>query len=295
MAPETGHPARPGYSRVTPREIRALCRSGVFDRPTAGAALGYAQVNLMILREALAQDFQAFCLRNPRPCPVLEVTPPGVWEPVCLAPGADLRTDLPRYRVLRNGVCVDRPTDILKYWPDGPAGREPDPGAAGVRASRPGYSDLVAFLIGCSFTIESALLDAGLPVRHIEAGVNVPMYRTNIETTPAGPFRGPLVVSMRPMTPQQAETAAKITAALPQVHGAPLHTGNPAVIGIRDLSRPDYGDPVAIRPGEVPVFWACGVTPLEAMLRARPDFAITHEPGHMLVTDLPDRLLVGSG
>jgi len=251
---------------LTPREIRELCRSGALTGPTAGAAMGYVQANLVVLRADLAADFETFCRRNPRPCPLLDVTQVGNSEPIRTAPGADLRTDLPRYRVLEAGVFVDQPTSVEPYW----------------------TGDCVAFLLGCSFTFEAALLAAGLPVRHIEEGVNVPMYRTNRACVSAGIFRGPLVVSMRPMTPEQAEEATRITAAFPGAHGAPLHVGDPAAIGIADLASPDYGDSVTMREGEVPVFWACGVTPMAAIAEARPGFAITHEPGHMFVTDLRD-------
>ncbi len=251
---------------LTAQEVRALCRSETLTCPTAGAAMGYVQANLVVLCADLAADFETFCRRNPRPCPLLEVTPVGSYEPALTAPGADLRTDLPRYRVLEAGVFVDQPTSVEAYWTE----------------------DCVAFLLGCSFTFEAALLAAGLPVRHIAEGVNVPMFRTNRECEPAGAFCGPLVVSMRPMTPAQAQEAERITAAFPRAHGAPVHIGDPAVIGIADLSRPDYGDAVTIREGEVPVFLACGVTPMAAIAQVRPAFAITHEPGHMFVTDLRD-------
>lgn len=256
----------PDWSESSGREVRAACRAGTLDGPTAGAARGFAQVNVVILPARDAGDFAEFCRRNPKPCPVLEVTSPGQVEPVRLAPGADLRTDLPRYRVLREGRCIDRPRDILSVWRD----------------------DFVAFLIGCSFTFETALLEAGVPVRHIEEGRNVPMYRTSVACAPAGAFSGPLVVSMRPMAPRQADVARRVTAAVPRVHGAPIHVGDPAALGIADLARPDYGDAVTVRPGEVPVFWACGVTPMEAIMQARPEIAVTHEPGHMLVTDVRD-------
>lgn len=261
------------YAGMTPRQIRELCRIGSFDEPTAGVAPGHAQANLVVLPSAWATGFQRFCELNSRPCPLLEVTEPGRYEPVKCAPGADVRTDLPRYRVYHDGMLTDEPTSVLHYWPE----------------DDPPYPDLVAFLIGCSFTFESALIDAGVPVRHIEEGRNVPMYRTNVACKPAGLFHGPMVVSMRPMTPQQAEIAARVTAAVPKAHGEPVHIGDPAALGIKDLSKPDYGDAVTIREDEVPVFWACGVTPLEAILRAKPDIAIVHEPGHMLVTDLLDR------
>ena len=266
------------YANKTGAEIRALCRGGEFDRPTAGVALGYTQVNLVILRAEASEEFEAFCRANPKPCPLLERTAPGWYEPRSMAPHADMRTDLPRYRVLQHGRCVERPTSITTYWLD---------------ATRSRASDFVAFLIGCSFTFETALLKAGVPVRHIEEGKNVPMYRTNIACTPAGRFHGPLVVSMRPMTPAEAELATRITAAFPRVHGAPIHLGDPSAIGITDLARPDYGDAVTLRRGEIPVFWACGVTPMEAIIRAKLDIAITHEPGHMLVTDVTDESLRG--
>ncbi len=261
------------YANLTGAQFRAICRRGEFDRPTAGVARGFTQVNLVIVPADAAADFENFCRLNPKPCPLLEVTQTGHYEPVRLAPGADVRTDLPRYRVHRHGQCVDRPTSVVEH--------------SGDR----GHGDLVAFLIGCSFTFETALLREDIPVRHIEEGRNVPMFRTNLPCRPSGPFHGPLVVSMRPMTPDQADRAARITAAFPRVHGSPIHIGDPAALGIADLQRPDYGDAVTIHPHEVPVFWACGVTPMEAILRANLDLAITHEPGHMLVTDLTDESL----
>lgn len=262
------------FERALPSEVREACRTGAMTGPTAGVATGYAQANLVVLRASDAVDFRAFCERNPKPCPLLEVTRVGGFEPVELAPGADLRTDLPRYRVYEEGIHTSSPTSIESHW----------------------RGDFVAFLIGCSFTFEWALLEAGLPVRHIEEGVNAAMYRTNIACTPAGAFATNMVVSMRPMTPAQARRAAEITAAFPSVHGEPMHIGEPRAIGIADVTRPDYGDAVTIRPDEVPVFWACGVTPMEALLQARPEIAITHEPGHMFVTDVTDESLrVSSG
>jgi uncharacterized protein YcsI (UPF0317 family) len=245
---------------------RAAIRRGEWTGPTAGLAPGYTQANLVMLPEADAFDFLRFCVRNPKPCPVLEVTDPGSPEPAATAPGADLRTDVPRYRVYRDGEPDGEPTDVRDAWRD----------------------DLVAFLIGCSFTFERALLAEDLPVRHIEQGVNVPMYRTSRDCHPAGRFEGPLVVSMRPMTPEQAIRATQITSRYPTVHGAPVHVGDPEQLGIADLQAPDYGDPVEIRPGEIPVFWACGVTPQAVAAASRPELMITHAPGHMFVTDVPD-------
>jgi uncharacterized protein YcsI (UPF0317 family) len=246
--------------------VRAACRTGEHAEPTPGLALGYVQANLVVLPKDWAFDFLLFCQRNPKPCPLLDVTEPGDPEPKFVAAGSDLRTDLPAYRVWKNGELVAEPTDITPYWRD----------------------DLVSFVIGCSFTFENALLAAGVPVRHIEAGTNVPMYRTNIACRPAGRFSGPMVVSMRPLMPDQALKATRICSRFPRAHGAPVHLGDPAAIGIRDINEPDFGDPVEIRAGEVPVFWACGVTPQAALMQARPPFAVTHKPGHMFLTDVRD-------
>jgi uncharacterized protein YcsI (UPF0317 family) len=257
--------------QLTGAKVRELAREGELTGPTPGMALGYVQANLVIVPRDLAFDLLLFCQRNPKPCPLLDVTEPGSPEPRLVAPGADLRTDVPRYRVYRDGELVDEPADLRRWWRD----------------------DLVGFLLGCSFTFEHALLQAGVPVRHIERGGNVPMYRTNRPCRPAGVFRGPMVVSMRPLTPEQMVTATRICARFPRAHGVPVHFGDPAAIGIADLDRPDYGDPVEVRPGEVPVFWACGVTPQAVAVEARPPFLITHKPGHMFVTDLRDTDLEG--
>jgi uncharacterized protein YcsI (UPF0317 family) len=251
------------------QQARQAIRRGEWNRPTAGLAPGFTQANLVVLPREDAFDFMRFCLRNPKPCPLLEVTDPGSPEPAETAPGADLRTDVPRYRVYRDGELAGEPTDVADEWRD----------------------DLVAFLIGCSFTFERALLAQGLPVRHIEQGRNVPMYRTARDCTPAGQFAGPLVVSMRPMTPAQAIRATQVTSRYPSVHGAPVHVGDPAELGIGDLGAPDYGEPVEVRAGEVPVFWACGVTPQAVAVASRPALMITHAPGHMFVTDLDDAQL----
>ncbi len=257
---------------LTGAEIRGRCRRGEWTGATAGLALGYVQANLVVVRASAAIDFRRFCELNPRPCPVLEVTEPGCFEAKRLAVGSDVRTDLPRYRVLRDGVVVERALSVASLWDEAKASGDP----------------FVAFLLGCSFSFEAGMLAAGLPVRHVEEGKNVPMYRTNVSCHGAGVFDGPLVVSMRPMSPEQAEAVALLTAKNPQAHGGPIHVGDPEALGIVDIDRPDYGDAVTIGDGEVPVFWACGVTPLEALFRAKLDLAIVHEPGHMFVSDLLD-------
>jgi uncharacterized protein YcsI (UPF0317 family) len=244
--------------------LRADIRSGKFAANTSGKAPGFAQANLVVVPESAAFDFLLFCQRNQKPCPLLDVVEAGSTEARRLAPGSDLRKDVPRYRVFRDGRMAEERTDVSDLW------RE----------------DFVAFLLGCSFSFEKPLLDAGLDVRNVSCGCNVPMYRTNIPTRPAGVFSGPLVVSMRPFTPQDAIKATLVTGAFPEVHGAPVHQGDPGAIGIADLARPTYGDPVPIREGEIPVFWACGVTPQEALLSAKLPLAITHAPGCMFVTDI---------
>lgn len=249
---------------MTPLEFRKSVRSGIHTGPTAGVCPGYAQANLVVLPKELAYDFLLFAQRNPRSCPLLEVSDVGSRELREIAPGADIAMDIPRYRVYENGVMTGEYTDVRHLW------RE----------------DLVSFLIGCSFSFEAELLEAGVPVRHIEENCNVPMYLTNIPSKPAGIFRGNMVVSMRPLPCDQIVKAVLATGAMPKVHGAPIHIGDPAGIGIADLNKPDFGDPVTVRPGEVPVFWPCGVTPQAALMASKPPFAITHAPGHMLVTDV---------
>lgn len=257
--------------QATGADVRRLARCGEFRSPTPGLALGFVQANLVVVPRELAFDFLLFCQRNPKPCPLIDVTEPGSPVPKLAAPDADLRTDVPCYRIYRDGQLVEEPHDIRQWWRD----------------------DLVAFLLGCSFTFESALLQAGIPLRHVEMGCNVPMYKTNRACRPAGIFRGPMVVSMRPLTPTQAVMAVQICSRFPRAHGAPIHFGDPEALGIRDLSRPDFGDAVEIRPGEVPVFWACGVTPQAVAMEAKPPFLITHKPGHMFLTDLHDWELEG--
>ena len=250
-------------SIADPAELRRLCREGLYDGPTSGHAPGHVQANMVILPAADAEDFAAYCGRNPRPCPVLEILGRGDPVPRATAPGADIRTDLPRYRVFRDGECVAEPREIAGLWRD----------------------DLVTFLLGCSFIAEDALQGAGLEIRHIAETGYVSMYRTDRETVPAGAFAGPMVVSMRPFTPADADRAGEITARYPMAHGGPVHRGDPGAIGIDDIARPEYGKPVTIDDDQIPVFWACGVTPQEAILNARPSLAITHMPGCMFVGD----------
>jgi uncharacterized protein YcsI (UPF0317 family) len=251
---------------LTPQQLRHCIREGQWRRPTAGLAPGYTQANLAIVPRALAYDFLLFCQRNPQPCPLLEVLDVGDPEPRDLAPGADIRTDIPRYRVYRHGVLAAEVDNITDYW----------------------RHDLVSFLLGCSFTFEHPLLDAGIGVRHIELGVNVPMFVTDRQCKTAGVFQGPMVVSMRPVPHHQVIRAVQITSRFPAVHGAPVHIGDPATLGIADLQRPDFGDAVPIASGEVPVFWACGVTPQAVIMQVKPELAITHAPGHMFITDRRD-------
>lgn len=253
----------------SPSELRAEIRAGRMTGVTAGFAAGYVQANLAVLPKEQAYDFLLFCQRNPKPCPLLEVTDAGAVEPTVTAPGADLRSDIPRYRIYRDGVLFDEVADAAPYWRD----------------------DLVAFLLGCSFTFEWALLEAGVPVRHLEQGRNVAMWRTNIPCRPAGVFHGEMVVSMRPIPASLTARAATASARFPGAHGAPIQIGNPEEIGVYDLDRPDWGDRQEFEKGDVPVFWACGVTPQAVALASKPPFMITHSPGHMFLTDMPNSSL----
>jgi uncharacterized protein YcsI (UPF0317 family) len=245
-----------------PEALRLACRTGRFTKPTAGHAPGRIQTNMMIVPKEHAFDFLLFCQRNPKPCPLVEVLSPGQLEPAC-APGASIATDLPGYRVYRDGEFVEERTDVSALWRD----------------------DLVTFLIGCSFSFESQVQDAGVRLRHIDQGRNVAMYRTDVACTPAGIFSGEMVVSMRPVKSRDVAKAVEISARLPVAHGAPVHVGNPRALGIADLMKPDYGEPVPVHADEIPVFWACGVTPQSVVANAKPEFCITHYPGSMLVTD----------
>ena len=248
---------------------RDSIRQGGHTGPTAGLAAGCVLANLMILPRSLADEFLLFCQRNPKPCPLLAVTEPGQYAVPAAGHNIDLRQDVPRYRVWHHGQLVSEPNDLMDIWQD----------------------DLVSFLIGCSFSFEEALLADGIDIRHISQGTNVPMYRTNIPTAGTPNLNGPLVVSMRPMKASDAIRAVQITSRFPSVHGAPVHLGDPSVIGISNINQPDYGDPVTINEHEIPVFWACGVTPQSIIHTVKPAFSITHAPGHMLITDISNTSL----
>jgi uncharacterized protein YcsI (UPF0317 family) len=252
-----------------PRQVRLAIRSGRHRGHTAGLAPGRVQGNVCILPREYAEDFRAFCERNPKPCPLLAMSKPGDPRLPQLGEDLDIRTDVSRYRVFRDGRLEGEVDHLRDLW------RE----------------DLVTFILGCSFSFEQALMEAGLPLRYVEEGTNVPMFRTSIDTVPAGPFRGKLVVSMRPFKPADAIRAIEITARYPRVHGSPVHLGRPDLIGIDDLEKPWAGDPTQVREDELPLFWACGITPQSVVLDAKPTLCITHAPGHMLVTDLDNASL----
>lgn len=252
---------------LTPKELRGRIRSGAYKTTTAGCALGHLQGNLVILPADCALDFAMFCQRNPKPCPLLAISDRGNPVLPTLGEDVDLRTDVPKYRIWENGELRCEVQDVSDIW----------------------RNDFVAFVIGCSFSFEEALMDNGLGVRHIEEGSEGSMYITNIKTQGAGPFEGPLVVSMRPYLEADAIRAVEITSRFPLAHGAPVHLGDPEKIGIRNLSEPDFGVAVDFKQDEIPVFWACGVTPQVVVTNAKPPLCITHAPGHMVVTDLPSK------
>jgi uncharacterized protein YcsI (UPF0317 family) len=266
-------PTRAAFAAATPGEIRDAIRQGDWVDHTVGLAEGYTQANLVILPKEEAFDFLLFCVRNPKPCPLLDVTDVGSPIPAFAAPGADLRTDLPRYRVYEHGVLVEEPTSIERWWRD----------------------DFVGFLLGCSYTFEHALIEDGIRLRHVECGTNVPMFQTTRACRSAGAFHGPLVVSMRPIKAEQVERTIEVTSRYPKAHGAPVWAGDPSELGIADLSSPDWGEPTFIEPGEVPVFWACGVTPQAVVMQSKPALVITHAPGHMFVSDVRIADLAGEG
>jgi uncharacterized protein YcsI (UPF0317 family) len=248
---------------LSPSGFWSIVRDDNFIKPTSGVCKGYAQANLVILPEKYALDFLTFCVRNPKPCPVIDILDKGSPTPPS-SPGADIRTDIPMYRLYEKGVVTRELNNILDLW------RE----------------DFVTFLLGCSFSFEWALLNAGLPIRHIDQSCNVPMYKTNIKCKEAGIFKGNNVVSMRPFKGSLIPKVIEITSRMPSVHGAPIHVGDPKAIGINDINTPDFGDAVRIEDGEIPVFWACGVTPQLVALESKPDFMITHSPGYMFVTGI---------
>ncbi len=252
------------HDLTRPEGVRHAARAGNFDGSTSGHAYGYVQGNLAILPADMAGDFLRFCQRNPKPCPIIGMSEPGSPAIPALGLDLDIRTDVPRYRIWQDGAVVDEPADIMRWWRD----------------------DLVTFVLGCSHSFEEALIEDGLSLRHIEAGVTVPMYRTSIPCQSAGPFAGPLVVSMRPFKPVDAIRAIQITTRFPAVHGAPVHIGRPDLIGIADINQPTWGSAVTLSDDETPVFWACGVTPQAVIQAAKVPFAITHLPGRMLVTDI---------
>jgi uncharacterized protein YcsI (UPF0317 family) len=255
-------PAR--FTAKTGLDVRAACRAGQLTGPTGGLAAGYVQANLCILPARYAADFQRFCALNPKSCPLLSSSEPGDPALPALGEGIDIRTDLPKYRVWEQGRLIAEVPDVRAYWRD----------------------DLVSFLLGCSHSFEEALVADGLPLRHEDQGIQVPYYTTHLQSVPAGMFHGPMVVSMRPFQPADAIRAIQITSRFPSVHGAPVHLGDPGLIGIHDLDAVETGRPVQMKPNDIPVFWACGVTPQAVLQEAKPDFCITHSPGHMLVTDL---------
>ena len=255
-----------------PREVRRAIRERRHAGHTAGLAPGYVQGNVCILPGEYAEEFRVFCERNPKPCPLLAMSAPGSPRLPTLGEDLDIRTDVPLYRIFKDGKLEGEVTDLCALWRD----------------------DLVTFILGCSFSFEEALMAAGLPLRYVELGRNVPMYRTSVDTAPAGRFRGKLVVSMRPFKPADAIRAIEITSRYPRVHGAPVHIGSPEAIGIRNLDEPWAGDPTEVRDGELPLFWACGITPQSVVLEAKPSLCITHAPGHMLVTDLENASLAGA-
>ena len=254
------------FAHLRSLEARKLIRSGEWNRPTTGLALGYVQANLVILPQSWAEEFAIFCHLNPKPAPILDITHPGDPRPMKVAAQADLRTDIPRYCVYHKGELVEEPEDIQSFWQE----------------------DFVAFLLGCSFSAERALIEHGIRLRHLEQGKNIAMYQTTIECAATPHFHGPLVVTMRPIKTAMIDKVVEITGSYPLAHGSPIHIGDPAALGITDLAQPRWGDAVMVEEDEVPVFWACGVTPQAVIMTVRPEIAITHSPGHMFITDWRD-------
>lgn len=252
------------YSKMTPLEFRQAVRTNELCVPTSGICPGYLQGNLVILHKKYAEDFLKFMKQNPKPCPILEVLDKGTPKTAEVAKDGDITTDIPLYRIYRNGVLTEEVRDVAKYWNE----------------------DMVGFLIGCSFTFEDRLVDAGIRLKHYEEQKRVPMFDTNIACEPAGMFHGNYVVSMRPIKKDKIDLACQITGAMPYAHGAPVQIGDPSAIGVKDVMHPDYGDPLDINDDELPVFWACGVTPQAVAMAAKPDFMISHSPGYMFICDV---------
>ena len=252
--------------KESPKSLRETIRSGKLIQPTTGLVPGFVQTNLAILPKDQAFEFLLFCQRNPKPCPLIEVIEPGKVEAEITAPGSDIRTDVPLFRVYENGILTDEIVDLKKIW----------------------RNDFVSFLLGCSFSFESALINNGINLPHFDNGTNVSMYITNIETVPSGPFSGPMVVSMRAIPKDKVVRAVQVTSRFPSVHGSPIHVGDPSSIGISDINTPDFGDPTEFHDEDVPVFWACGVTPQSVAMNSKPDIMVTHAPGHMFLTDMKD-------
>ena len=246
--------------------VRKAIRSGAYRDHTAGLATGYLQANLVIIEDVHALDFMRYCQRNPKPCPVVGVSDTGNPMMITLGRDIDIRMDVPSYNIYRHGQLTDNCSEITNLWQD----------------------NMVAFALGCSFTFEHAILRAGLSLWHVKNNRTVPMFKTTIETVKAGPFSGPMVVSMRVIAASRLDEVKAISAQFPLAHGGPVHWGDPAAIGITDITAPEWGDPTPVRDGEVPVFWACGVTPQAAIMRAGLPLCITHKPGQMLITDISD-------
>ena len=247
-------------------EVRTEIRAGRYTAHTAGLGRGSLQANLVIMPEEFAFDFMRYCQRNPKPCPITGVSDTGNPMMFTMGNDIDIRTDVPAYNIYRNGRLDISMTNIAEIWRD----------------------DFVVFTLGCSFTFEHALLDAGINLWHIDNDRTVPMFRSSIETTPAGPFSGKMVVSMRSVCEERVDEVIEISRRFPLAHGAPVHVGDPKAIGITDLSSPDWGDPAPVGANEVPVFWACGVTPQVAIKAAQLPICITHKPGCMLITDIAE-------
>lgn len=247
-------------------KLRDVLRANRYTGHTVGLCSGSLQCNLVVLPNKFAADFQKFCARNPKACPLVAVSEPGQPFLPLVDADVDLRWDVPSYHVYRNGQFEQTVSDIVSLWQD----------------------DHTAFAIGCSFSFERALRASGIPLRHHELHSNVPMYETTLQCVPSGVFSGPVVVSMRPVRSEDIPRVVRICEDYPHAHGTPFHIGDPAEIGIANLGTPDWGDATPIKEGEVPVFWGCGVTTQIALKAARPDCAITHVPGAMLILNIDD-------